>query len=210
VSYATARRWFESGELPVPARRAGRLVLVGDTESRGTPGVTAVYARVSSVGQEADLDRQVAWAAGEGLAVGRVVTEVGSAPDGRRRGLLGLLRDPAVTVIVVERRDGFARFGAGCVEAALPARGRRAAGSRPVGSRWEPRAGRGGNPDIAVLPAARRGQPRRAGRRRARAGRPGMTILAYRFALDPTPAQERALRSHAGRRGRRSTGVWPG
>jgi hypothetical protein len=64
VSYATARGWFESGELPVPARRAGRLVLVGDTESRGTPGVTAVYARVSSVGQEADLDRQVAWAAG--------------------------------------------------------------------------------------------------------------------------------------------------
>jgi putative transposase len=25
-----------------------------------------------------------------------------------------------------------------------------------------------------------------------------MTMLAYRFALDPTPAQERALRSHAG------------
>lgn len=25
-----------------------------------------------------------------------------------------------------------------------------------------------------------------------------MTFLAYRFALDPTPAQERALRSHAG------------
>jgi putative transposase len=27
---------------------------------------------------------------------------------------------------------------------------------------------------------------------------PGVTLLAYRFALDPTPAQERALRSHAG------------
>jgi len=26
----------------------------------------------------------------------------------------------------------------------------------------------------------------------------GMTIVAYRFALDPTPAQARALRSHAG------------
>jgi len=25
-----------------------------------------------------------------------------------------------------------------------------------------------------------------------------MTLLAYRFVLDPTPAQERALRSHAG------------
>ena len=28
----------------------------------------------------------------------------------------------------------------------------------------------------------------------------GWTAQAYRFALDPTPAQERALRSHAGAR----------
>ena len=32
---------------------------------------------------------------------------------------------------------------------------------------------------------------------------------AYRFALKPTPAQERALRSHAGRRGSHGTGAWP-
>jgi putative transposase len=32
----------------------------------------------------------------------------------------------------------------------------------------------------------------------AQPGQPGVTLLAYRFALDPTPAQERALRSHAG------------
>jgi predicted site-specific integrase-resolvase len=100
VSCATARRWFESGELPVPARRDGRLILVGDVESTGTPGVAAVCARVSSAGQEADLDRQVArvtaWAAGEGVAVGRVVTEVGSPLNGRRREFLKLLRDPAV------------------------------------------------------------------------------------------------------------------
>lgn len=47
VSSATARRWLESRELPVPAHRAGRLILVGDTESTGTAGVTAVRARVS-------------------------------------------------------------------------------------------------------------------------------------------------------------------
>src|SRR6266852_3964291 len=29
-------------------------------------------------------------------------------------------------------------------------------------------------------------------------GRCGMTLLAHRYALDPTPTQERALRSHAG------------
>ena len=129
VSYATARRWFESGELPVPARRAGRLILVGDAEDTEQPGITAVYARVSSADQKADLDRQVArvtaWAAAEGLPVGRVVTEVGSALNGHRRKFLALLRDKSVTVIVVEHRDRFARFGAEYVEAALSAQGRR-------------------------------------------------------------------------------------
>jgi predicted site-specific integrase-resolvase len=38
---------------------------------------------------------------------------------------LALLRDPAVSVIVVEHRDRFARFGAEYVEAALAAQGRR-------------------------------------------------------------------------------------
>ena len=56
---------------------------------------------------------------------GRVVTEVGSALNGKRRKLLALLRDESVTVIVVEHRDRFARFGAEYVEAALSAQGRR-------------------------------------------------------------------------------------
>lgn len=59
------------------------------------------------------------------MAVARVVTEVGSALDGRRKEFLGLLRDPAVSTIVVEHRDRFARFGAEYVEAALAAQGRR-------------------------------------------------------------------------------------
>jgi predicted site-specific integrase-resolvase len=129
VSYATARRWFEAGLLPVPARKVGRLILVGEPAAPRAEGITAVYARVSSADQKADLDRQVArvttWAAGEGLAVGQVVTEVGSALNGKHRKFLGLLRDKSVTVIVVEHRDRFARFGAEYVEAALEAQGRR-------------------------------------------------------------------------------------
>ena len=82
VSCATARRWFESRELLVPVRRTERLILVGDVEGTGTPGVTAVGAGVSSTGQKADVDRQVArvtaWAAGEGLSV----AGVGPAPTG--------------------------------------------------------------------------------------------------------------------------------
>ncbi len=55
----------------------------------------------------------------------RVVTEVGSAVDGKRREFLALLRDESVATIVVEHRDRFARFGAEYVEAALSAQGRR-------------------------------------------------------------------------------------
>ena len=79
----TAYRWFREGTLPVPACRIGRLILVGDLETQGLEdGITAVYARVSSGDQRADLDRQVArvstWATSQGLSIDRVVTEIGS------------------------------------------------------------------------------------------------------------------------------------
>jgi len=130
VSYATARSWYRSGLLPVPARKVGGLVLIGDPAAPAVPpGQAVVYARVSSADQKADLDRQVArvteWATGRHLPVDRVVTEVGSALDGHRRKFLGLLRDSSVETIVVEHRDRFARFGAEYVEAALSAQGRR-------------------------------------------------------------------------------------
>jgi predicted site-specific integrase-resolvase len=131
ISYATARRRFEAGTLPVPTYRLGRLIMVGEpvTPSTAVTGQVVVYARVSSADQQADLDRQVArvatWATGQSLAVSRVVTEVGSALNGHRKMFLGLLRDPAVATIVVEHRDRFARFGAEYVEAALAAQGRR-------------------------------------------------------------------------------------
>jgi predicted site-specific integrase-resolvase len=130
VSYATARSWYRDGKLPVPARKVGGLVLIGDPAAPAAPaGQAVVYARVSSAGQKADLDRQVArvteWATGRHLPVDRVVTEIGSALNGHGREFLALLRDPSVTVIAVEHRDRFARFGAEYVEAALAAQGRR-------------------------------------------------------------------------------------
>ena len=54
-----------------------------------------------------------------------MVSEAGSALNGKRRKFLALLRDESVSVIVVEHRDRFARFGAEYVEAALSAQGRR-------------------------------------------------------------------------------------
>jgi predicted site-specific integrase-resolvase len=59
ISYATARRWYEAGKLPVPAYQAGRLIVIGEP-SPAAAGLTVVYARVSSADQKPDLDRQVA------------------------------------------------------------------------------------------------------------------------------------------------------
>ena len=126
----TAYRWFREGKLPVSARRVGRLILVEPAATTTPPAeAVAVYARVSSSDQRPDLDRQVArvtvWTTGQGMTVDRVVTEVGSALNGRRKKFLALLRDPSVSTIVVEHRDRFAGFGAEYVEAALFAQGRR-------------------------------------------------------------------------------------
>jgi putative resolvase len=126
----TAYRWFREGTMPVPARRLpSGTIMVDLAETAEHDETVVVYARVSSADQQADLDRQVArvtgWATGQGMTVSRVVTEVGSAANGQGKKFLGLLRDPAVTTIVAEYRDRFARFGVEYVEAALSAQGRR-------------------------------------------------------------------------------------
>jgi predicted site-specific integrase-resolvase len=129
VARVTAYRWFRAGVLPVPARKVGRLILVDESAGDAGPQPrTAVYARVSSADQKADLDPQVArvtaWATAEQISVDKVVTEVGSALNGHRRKFLALLRDPSVHRIVVEHRDRFCRFGSEYVQAALAAQGR--------------------------------------------------------------------------------------
>ncbi|MFG1750946.1 IS607 family transposase [Streptosporangium sandarakinum] len=134
----TAYRWYREGTLPVPARKVGRLILVGDIDPAAPgDGITVVYACVSSADQKTDLDGQVArvtaWATERGMSVDRVVTEVGSALNGRRKKFLALLADPGVATIVVEHRDRFARFGAEYVEAALSAQGRRLLVADPAG-----------------------------------------------------------------------------
>jgi predicted site-specific integrase-resolvase len=114
----------------VPARQIGRLILVGDLETSPSQlGSTVIYARVSSTDQRVDLVSQVSrvsvWATAQGHSIDRVVTEVGSGLNGKRRKFLALLADLSVTTIVVEHRDRFARFGSQYVAASLQANGRR-------------------------------------------------------------------------------------
>ena len=86
-------------------------------------GGAALYARVSSAEQKADLDRQFArlseFAATKQLRVIDVVKEIGSGLNGHSRAVLRLLRNPGVHTIIVEHRDRLMRFGIEYVEAAM-------------------------------------------------------------------------------------------
>jgi putative resolvase len=128
VSRQSATWWFHAGVLPVPARQLATGTILVDALARGAVGV-AIYARVSSSGQRADLDRQVAriaeYLTASGGAPTRIVSEVGSGLNGHRTGLLGLLRDASVGTIVAGHRDRLARFGVEYLEAALAAQGRK-------------------------------------------------------------------------------------
>jgi putative resolvase len=128
VHYLTAYRWFREGTLPVPARQTQSGTILVDV-APDQPTRAVVYARVSSHDQRADLERQIArlttWATQSGIAVGSVVSEVGSGMNGRRVKFRRLLSDASLSPIIVEHRDRLARFGVEYLESALAAQGRR-------------------------------------------------------------------------------------
>jgi len=129
LSYKTAWRLWKAGKLPVPAEQlATGTVIVHAAPANEPPGV-ALYARVSSREQKADLDRQLSrlaeFSAKRGFRVVEAVQETGSGLNGRRKALLRIFRNRNVQIIVVEHRDRLMRFGFEYVEAALAAQGRR-------------------------------------------------------------------------------------
>ena len=127
----TAYKWFREGDMPVPARRVGKRTILVDEPAPSVVKTnnTALYARVSSSDQKADLDSQVArlatYAANNDLKVSTVVTEVGSGMNGKRAKLTKLLLDPTIGTIVVEHRDRLGRMNTELVDAALKASGRK-------------------------------------------------------------------------------------
>lgn len=129
ICYKTAWRMFHDGRLPVPAEQlpTGTIVITMPLlpEDRIQ---AAIYARVSSSDQRSDLDGQVerlrTFAESQNLSVVKVVAEIGSGLNARRRKLLGLLADPSIGIILVEHRDRLMRFGSEFVEASLAAQGR--------------------------------------------------------------------------------------
>lgn len=96
VSYRTALRWFHGGTLPLEAEQIYTGTIIVKVETVLAHNKTALYARVSSSDQQPNLDSQVVrltqFAVEEKLSIEEVITEIGSATNGKRPKLLKLLR----------------------------------------------------------------------------------------------------------------------
>jgi predicted site-specific integrase-resolvase len=128
ISYKTAWRMWRDGRLPVLAEQLATGTVILHQPANAVNGV-ALYARVSSADQKADLDRQLArlteFAITQKFSIIDAVKEVGSGLNGHRKGMMRILRNPEAKIIVVEHRDRLMRFGFEYVESALAAQNRK-------------------------------------------------------------------------------------
>jgi putative resolvase len=129
VTYKTAFRWWKAGKLDAYQLDTGTVIVRDDTPLPETATGIALYARVSTQGQKADLERQVerlkTYAASKGYQVSKVVQEIASGMNDHRPKLSTLLTNAQIGVIVVEHRDRLTRFGFSYIEQLLTMQGRR-------------------------------------------------------------------------------------
>src|ERR1700730_6275571 len=130
VTYKTAHRWWKSGKLDAYQLETGTIVVRQSTQAMSKQvECVGLDARVSSVDQKSDLERQMErlkeYAAARGSHVTRMGSEIGSGLNDRRPKFLKLLTDASVDVIVVEHRDRGTRFGFTYIEQLLAMQARR-------------------------------------------------------------------------------------
>jgi putative resolvase len=128
ISYKTAFRWWKAGKLDAYQLDTGTIIVRDPISPQLATGV-ALYARVSTTGHKADLERQVerlkTYAASRGYQVTKVAQEVASGLNDSRPKLSKLLTGASIGVIVVEHRDRLTRFGFAYLEQLMQMQGRR-------------------------------------------------------------------------------------
>src|SRR6266700_5715962 len=128
ISYKTAWRWYKAGTLDAYQTETGTVIVRDKADVKPLTGRIALYARVSSIGQKEDVERQMRrlkdYAAAKGYQVSKEVTEIASGLNDKRPKLEKLFADVSIGTIVVENRDRLTRFGSHYIETLLTAQGR--------------------------------------------------------------------------------------
>ena len=120
VTYRTIWNRVKRGLLNYEVTPNGHILIVVDENKEQN---VAIYCRVSSSENKSNLEiqkqRLLSYCAAKGYKVNKVVCEIGSGLNDKRKKLESLLVDRSITKIVAEHSDRFSRFGMNYIQKLL-------------------------------------------------------------------------------------------
>ena len=124
VTYRTAWNRFNAGKIPNSFKNADGQILIEVLNEKNIDWTkVAIYARVSSNRNRADLDKQAKrltqYATAKGYQIVEVIKEVGSGVNDNRKKLKKLLESENWGTLIVEHKDRLTRFGFNYIEVLL-------------------------------------------------------------------------------------------
>ena len=130
VTYRTAWNRFHAGKIPNSFKDENNNILIEViTEKNIDLLKVAIYARVSSHQNRANLDTQVTrlkeYSMARGYQIVEVVKEVESGVNDNRKKLKKLLESDSWGTLIVEHKDRLTRFGFNYIEILLNKEGRK-------------------------------------------------------------------------------------
>ena len=130
VTYRTAWNRFNAGKIPNSFKDKDGHILIEVIKNKNIDlSKVAIYARVSSSKNKANLDTQATrltqYAIAKGYQITEVVKEVGSGVNDNRKKLKKLLESDNWGTLVIEHKDRLTRFGFNYIQILLNKEGRK-------------------------------------------------------------------------------------
>ena len=129
VTYRTAWNRFNAGKIPNSFKDKDGHILIEIIKNKNIDlSKVAIYARVSSSKNKANLDTQATrltqYSIAKGYQITEVVKEVGSGVNDNRKKLKKLLESDNWGTLVIEHQDRLTRFGFNYIQILLNKEGR--------------------------------------------------------------------------------------
>lgn len=128
VSYKTAHRWWKAGQISGYQLPTGTIVVTQE-KTVERENIACIYARVDTVAQKQQLEKQVIklkkYAIAKGYKIYQVHSEIASGCNERRNLLNRALRDDNYNILLVESYDKLALNGINYIEILLEKTGKK-------------------------------------------------------------------------------------
>jgi predicted site-specific integrase-resolvase len=128
LSYRTAWTMFKNGDVKGYSLPSGTIIIEDEKIIKSNENDVVLYARVSSLKQKNDLERQsqrlIDYSVAKGYKIYKVVKEIGSGLNDKRTKLNPILTDKKYSKIIVEHKDRLTRFGYNYIDLLMKEQGK--------------------------------------------------------------------------------------